>query len=859
MTGSDDLRQRAENIFHDVRELDPEARRRQLDERCAGHDALRTEVESLLREYDGLGTFLEEPAVAPLDVPRSIGPYRLLSPLGRGGMGEVWLAEQTEPIRRRVAIKVIRPGMDSRDIVARFEAERQALAMMDHPGVASVHDAGTTDRQQPYFVMEHVDGEPITDYARTHRLSVRDRVDLFRQVCAAIQHAHQKTILHRDVKPSNVLVTEVDGRPRVKVIDFGVAKALGDRIGDQTLVTVHGSVIGTPEYMSPEQAGARVETVDTRSDVYSLGVILYELMVGALPHEPATVREAMSMGALGSLYDEDAPRPTIRLQMLGPRRKTVAEHRGTTLAGLEAALRGELEWIVMKAIAPEPGRRYQSPADLSEDLLRHLDGESVEAAPPSRTYRARKFVRRHRAAVATVGVIAFGLVLGAAGLAFGLVRALDAEERASRDARTAEEITDFLVDLFRVNEPGAAADTLVTARAILDRGADEIRASLDDDPLVRGNLLNTMSEAYWGLGLYARADSLARLAVDDLEGVLEDSDARLADARRQWSQSRFYAGDYRGALDIAQSAFDARAAAFGPYDEKAVELRNVRAQLVGRIGDPEEARAEFVDLIAYLQGGTGPSIHTALVSTWNNLAAIHFRGRDFPDAENALERALTVLDSTNVEEPGRRVRLMMNIAAARAQQGNLEEATPMLERALPELERIYGPAHMETIGARMNLAAFRQMSGDTEGAADAYATVLPRAEAALGPDHPQVARVLHSQGVTLNDLGRHDEAIVALRRAVEIRTAIFGPDHDDTVASLLSLATGYGGAGDTQRLRSAFDDVVSRRARKFGEDHVEVARDLDVYAEALAANGLEDEAAAIRTRAARIRDAQPEG
>jgi tetratricopeptide (TPR) repeat protein len=201
---------------------------------------------------------------------------------------------------------------------------------------------------------------------------------------------------------------------------------------------------------------------------------------------------------------------------------------------------------------------------------------------------------------------------------------------------------------------------------------------------------------------------------------------------------------------------------------------------------------------------------------------------------------------------------MMNIAAARAQQGNLEEATPMLERALPELERIYGPAHMETIGARMNLAAFRQMSGDAEGAADAYATVLPRAETALGPDHPQVARVLHSQGVTLNELGRHDEAIAALRRAVDIRTAIFGSDHDDTVASLLSLATGYGGAGDTERLRSAFDEVVARRARKLGDGHVEVARDLDVYAEALAANGLDVEAAAIRTRAARIREAQPE-
>lgn len=858
MTASNDARTRAERIFHAARDLDPEARKRYVDEQCGGDRRLRDEVASLLQEYDRIEGFLEEPALSSFETPQRVGPYRLVTLLGRGGMGEVWLAEQSEPIRRRVAVKLIRPGLDSRDVIARFEIERQLLAMMDHPSVARVYDAGTTEHDQPYFVMEYVDGETITEYARNRKLSLRERVVLFQMVCSAIHHAHQKTILHRDIKPSNVLVTEVDGRPHVKVIDFGVAKALEGGLDGATRLTLHGSVMGTPEYMSPEQAGTSNSTVDTRSDVYSLGVLLYELLVGALPYDGASIREAISMGSLPALYQHDPPTPLARYDMLGERREEAAAQRGTTVSGLESVLRGELEWITMTAISGEPERRYQSPAALAEDLQRHLDGDSVIAAPPSRTYRARKFVRRHRGVVTTVGVIAFGLVIGAAGLAYGLVRALQAEEEAQREARISEEVSDFLVDLFRVNEPGATADTLVTAREILDRGAEEIYGRLGDDPLVRGNLLDSMSEAYWGLGIYAKADTLGQMAVEDLESVLPSSDARLADARRQWSAARFYAGDYRGALEIAERAFEQRASAYGPYDEKALELRNVRAQLVGRLGDPEVARTEFIDLIAYLADGTGPEIHEALVSTWNNLAAIHFRSRDFELAEKALVRALTVLDSTTLEDPGRRVRLQMNIAAARAQQGQLEAATSMLEETVPDLDRIYGPNHMEAIGARMNLAAFKQMSGDSEGALAAFATVLPRAEAALGEDHPQVARILHSQGVAFGDAGRHEEAIAALERAVEIRSAVFDPDHDDVVASLLSLAIAYGRAGRTASMRSTFEDVVARRARKFGEDHIEVARDLDYYAEGLEENGLEDEAAAVRARAAAIREAQPE-
>jgi eukaryotic-like serine/threonine-protein kinase len=364
---------------------------------------------------------------------RRIGPYRLVQLIGEGGMGEVWLSEQVEPVRRRVAVKVIKPGMDTKQVVARFESERQALALMDHPAIAKVFDGGSTPEGRPYFVMEYVAGVPITEHCDTHRLSTRERLELFIEVCEGVQHAHQKAIIHRDLKPSNILVSLVDGRAQPKIIDFGIAKATGQRLTEKTLFTEVGAIIGTPEYMSPEQADLTGQDVDTRTDVYSLGVILYQLLTGELPFGSKELRSSSYEELRRKLKEVEPPRPSTRLITLGDAAADAAEKRRTDTGELHRQLEGDLDAITMKALEKERARRYGTPTELVADIRRHLRNEPVLARPQSRGYRLQKYVRRHRLGV---GVSAGVLVLL---VAFALAMGLQARRIArERDRANAE-------------------------------------------------------------------------------------------------------------------------------------------------------------------------------------------------------------------------------------------------------------------------------------------------------------------------------------------------------------------------------------------------------------------------------------
>src|SRR3990172_655381 len=359
------------------------------------------------------------------------GPYRLLSTLGEGGMGTVYLGEQREPIRRRLAIKIIKPGMSSKDAVARFESERQALALMSHPGIARIYDAGTTEDGRPYFVMEYVRGVPITEYCDKKRLDNRKRLGLFAMVCQAVQHAHQKGIIHRDIKPSNVLVTVEEGEPRPKVIDFGVAKALQQRLTEKTLFTQQGILVGTPGYMSPEQAGMSDVDIDTTTDIYSLGVLLYELLVGAPPFDPRRLRVAGWEEMIKIIREEEPGGPSTRVRTLGATATEVAEHRSTQPETLRKQLRGDLDWIVLKALEKDRALRYASATERAADIERHLDDEPVAAGPPSAAYRFQKLIRRHRVAFAATAAVFVALTAGLVVSAALYVRA----EQARRETR----------------------------------------------------------------------------------------------------------------------------------------------------------------------------------------------------------------------------------------------------------------------------------------------------------------------------------------------------------------------------------------------------------------------------------------
>jgi WD40 repeat protein/serine/threonine protein kinase len=439
-----------ESLFAQALEIESSAERVAfLDRSCGNNPALRAEVEALLRAHERSGDLLDLPenAAVTTDLPAgegpgtAIGPYKLLEQIGEGGMGTVWMAQQTKPVKRLVAVKLIKPGMDSKQVLARFDAERQALALMDHPNIAKVFDAAATATGRPYFVMELVKGVPLTKYCDEHRLTPKERLELFVPVCQAIQHAHQKGIIHRDIKPSNVLVALYDGKPVPKVIDFGIAKAAGQTLTEKTLVTGFGAVVGTLEYMSPEQAELNQLDIDTRSDIYSLGILLYELLTGSTPLERKRLQQAAMLEVLRLIREEEPPRPSTRLSTTDEL-PSVAANRGLEPKKLSGLVRGELDWIVMKALDKDRNRRYETANGFAQDVQRYLADEPVQACPPSASYRFRKFVRRHRGPVLAATVILLLLIGGILGTSLGLLQARTSEQRAESAAIKAGEERD---------------------------------------------------------------------------------------------------------------------------------------------------------------------------------------------------------------------------------------------------------------------------------------------------------------------------------------------------------------------------------------------------------------------------------
>ncbi len=437
-----------EAIFNVARKIaSPEIRRSYLDQVCGGNSTLRKRVDGLLHAHeqdrgylqctdaDAAGTSAAAETAAGEGPGSTVGPYRLLEQIGEGGFGIVFMAEQHEPVRRKVAVKLVKPGMDTHLVLARFEAERQALARMEHPNIAHVLDAGTTPGGRPYFVMELVRGVPITQFCDDARLPVCERLHLFIDVCRAVQHAHQKGIIHRDLKPGNLLVTQHDGIPVPKVIDFGIAKALGDRLTERTLFTGFAQLLGTPSYMSPEQAQLSGLEVDTRSDIYALGVILYELLTGTTPCDPERLRAAGLDEVRRLIREEEPAPPSTRVSTLGPQAVTVSANRRSEPQRLSRLCRGELDWIVLKALEKDRNRRYDTASALAADVQRYLNDEPVLACPPSRWYRLRKVVRRHRGLVLVGLFVALTLVAGTVAATWGLIRATDAEAAARAQAQ----------------------------------------------------------------------------------------------------------------------------------------------------------------------------------------------------------------------------------------------------------------------------------------------------------------------------------------------------------------------------------------------------------------------------------------
>ena len=741
-----------------------------------------------------------------------IGRYHLIQKIGEGGMGEVWLAEQKEPVRRRVAVKLVKAGMNTREVITRFESERQALALMDHPAIAKVFDAGSTPEGAPYFVMEYVAGLPVTTYCDNHRLSTRERLELFMHVCAGVQHAHQKAIIHRDLKPSNILVTEVDGRPAPKIIDFGVAKALSQRLTADTLLTRAGTMVGTPEYMSPEQAFSSGEDIDTRSDVYSLGIIFYELLAGAPPIE---LRKVALDEFLRRLREDDPPKPSTKVITADPVSSfDVAHKRRTEAPALVRQMRGDLDAIALKALEKDRARRYGSPSDFAADIQRYLKNEAVLAVQPSLRYRARKFARRYRAGLATAA--AFAAVLLAAA-----VISVRQSIRANREAAIAQAVSDFVqndllgqASAYNQSKP----DPDITVRTVLDRAARNIPGKFDKQPEVGAAIRSTIGQTYMDLGLYPEARTQLQQALDlQRRSLGTDNSATLKSMTRLARIAYLQAKDAEAEALLSQALATERRI-LGPEHPDTLQSMNDLANVYRDQGKYAQAEALYSQTLAIQRRVLGPE-HPDTLTSANRLAIVYYDEGKYAQGEALESQTLEIRRRVLGPEHPDTLKSMDVLAGIFALEGKHSQAETLDSQILEVRRRVLGPEHPETLASMNNLASGYDAEGKYAQAVALYTESLEIKRRVMGAEHPDTLTAMNNLANAYSNQGKYDQAETLYTQTLEIERRVFGPEHPNTLYCMSNLAFLYEAEGKYAEAEALFSQTAEVERRVLGSEH----------------------------------------
>jgi eukaryotic-like serine/threonine-protein kinase len=753
-----------------------------------------------------------------------IGSYQLLQMLGEGGMGEVWLGEQKTPIHRTVALKLIKPGMDTKAVVARFESERQALALMDHPNIAQVYDAGATPEGRPYFVMEHVPGLPITEYCDKHRLTMKERLELFMQVCDGVQHAHQKAIIHRDLKPSNVLVTELDGKAVPKIIDFGLVKAMGQRLTDKTMFTELGVLVGTPEYMSPEQADQREQNIDTRTDVYSLGVILYELLVGALPFDAKTLRDAGLAEILRVIREEEPPKPSTKIRSMGDACTATAAKRREEPRSFARHLQGELDWITLKALEKDRLRRYGTASELSADLSRYLHDEPVVAGPATAAYQIRKYAIRHRFGLVAAGAVLVLLAGFVVVKAYELHRirlerdrANGERDRANRERDRANRITDFMTNMFKVSDPSEAKGNSITAREILDKSSAEIDTKLAKDPELRAKMMYVMGDVYNRLGIYQRAQTLHQHALQIQQQILGPANRDTIESMISYAGDLYQEGRYAEAEDLERKTLDLERRTLGPENPDTLKSMSNLAITLGEEG--RYAEAEKLDREA-LDGRSrvlGPEHRDTLASMSNLADLLNYEGH-FAEAEKLDRQSVDTSSRVLGPEDPDTLMSIYNLANVLLQEGRFADAEKLYRQTLVLEGRVLGPEHHETLRAMSSLAADLNAEGRYAEAEKLFRQTLDIQSRVLSPEHPDTVISMNNLANVLLQEGRYAEAENLYRKALDIQRRVLGPEHRNTLQFVCNLGSVLYAEGRYAEAKKKYQEAFDNQCRLLGQD-----------------------------------------